>query len=115
MGNADKDLSNRCDVIQDDQVVFILLGAFMFMDSFLPFLLVHSSIHGNFIDFISSPKKIGAHRFHKNHLNHWTVATILWMVAKSCITRRMVETQTKSWHVYHLSTGAALLNMGKSH
>jgi len=25
--------------------------------------------------------------------------------AKSCITKRMVETQTKEWDVYHLSTG----------
>jgi len=27
------------------------------------------------------------------------------MVAKSCITKRMVETQTKEWDFAHLSTG----------
>jgi hypothetical protein len=35
---------------------------------------------------------------------------IRWMVAKSCTTNRMVETQTKQWDVYHLSTGAGIRN-----
>ena len=28
---------------------------------------------------------------------------ILWMVKQSCTTKRMIETPTKSWDVYHLS------------
>ena len=44
-----------------------------------------------------------SHRIHAP--NHQPETPILWMVAKSCITKRMAETHPKSWDVYHLSTG----------
>ena len=38
------------------------------------------------------------------------IISVMWMVANSCTTKRMVETQQTPWDVYHLSTGAGSLN-----